>query len=163
MKLSNEQAAFLYLLIFNIDEGPGRDPDDPEDKMQKLADQAEHLLHDSEYPTDVVTDNEGMAMINWPDGFDQEKWFNSLTHIDPEGWYETTPLGVLLSLLLDYNPLFTLEEILPKVDLLQPIPYGYTKGGDAGLMPGDEGYDGPPEAGEDYIGNPGASYGPRKK
>lgn len=91
-KLSNKQAAFLYLLLFNIGEsGEGYFMDEETNTMDTsgscshLQIVAEMLLETSGFEKDPGYDNEGMPLIFWP-GNNTDNQFDDPNDFDPEEW-----------------------------------------------------------------------------
>lgn len=104
MKLSTKQAAFLYLLLFNLGELGDQ-------KFDLLEIRALKLLLDSQYPwKDIIYDNEGGPMIEWPEDFDWTEWVTN--YLEPHDWVHPD-----LKTLLDHPTDYDLEVYIQKIKL----------------------------------------------
>lgn len=73
MKLSNSQAAFCYLLYYNLEEA------DALPHQSELMEAVDETLIEGQWPgaADIVFDNDGEPIIEWPDDFDYEIWIRN--------------------------------------------------------------------------------------
>lgn len=79
-KLSTKQAAFLYLILFNIEEAD-------DEKFEVLKFKAFKVLSEGGYPwKDIVFDHEGNPMIEWPEEFDYQNWV--WEYLDGQGMHQ---------------------------------------------------------------------------
>jgi hypothetical protein len=114
MKINNSQAAFLYLLLFNIGEAGNED-------LDPLEEQANTILEENNYPArdNYIPDEDGWpATLEWSDGFSPDTWFEDHINKDFDNWPETSIIGIKMGEIMDcYTdhakaPIIHLENIL---------------------------------------------------